>query len=148
MSIRGAVDEDLPAIIMLADTMYHESRYAAIMPINLDKLANLFRSLIAGQDGVILVAEQNGEVIGAVPAWITTSPFSDALIFGEYGVYVLHAHRGDGTGRALVNAWREWGHNAGAVEGLAAITTGIHTEQTAKLYEHCGGKLLGPVFAF
>jgi GNAT superfamily N-acetyltransferase len=148
MSIRGAIIEDLPDVMILADMMFHESRYSEVMDFDTDKVAGLLTSLIAGRDGVLLVAEIGGEVVGLATGWITQSTFSKSLIFGEYGIYMHPDHRGGMTGPRLVKAWRDWGHAAGAVEGLAAITTGVLTDETSSMYEICGGRKLGPVFVF
>ena len=148
MSIRGAIIEDLPDVMILADMMFHESRYSEVMDFDADKVAGLLTSLIAGRDGVLLVAEIGGEVVGLAAGWIAEATFSRALIFGEFGIYVHPEHRGGMTGPRLVKAWRDWGHKAGAVEGVAGITTGVHNDTTARLYEACGGKPIGPNFAF
>ena len=90
--------------------------------------------------GHALVARLDGEVRG----WATLSPVSARPVYAgvaENSVYVAAERRGQGVGRALLDALV-----AGADEaGIWTIQTAIFPENTASLalHERCGFRVVG-----
>ncbi len=87
-----------------------------------------------------LVAEQDGQVQG----WAALSPVSSRCVYGgvgEVSVYVASSARGQGVGRALLEALVSGSEAA----GIWMLNAGIFVENTASivLHEACGFKRLG-----
>ena len=87
-----------------------------------------------------LVAIRDGEVVG----WAALSPASDRFVYGglaEESVYVAEEARGQGVGRALLEALIAGSEAA----GIWTIQTGIFPENEAsiRLHERVGFRVVG-----
>ncbi len=87
-----------------------------------------------------LVALVDGEVVG----WTAMSPVSDRCVYAgvaEHSVYVHPTRRGQGIGRALLDALIARAEAA----GIWTIQTGIFPENTAsvELHRRCGFRVVG-----
>ncbi|WP_295693500.1 GNAT family N-acetyltransferase [uncultured Maricaulis sp.] len=81
---------------------------------------------------------------GGVTGWAALSPVSSRCVYGgvgEVSVYVAEAARGQGLGRALLEALVV----ASEAEGLWTLTAGVFAENAAsiRLHEQCGFERLG-----
>lgn len=144
--IRRAVKTDVPEIIRLSETMHLESRYRSL-PYNGDKFAALINRLIANPDGLVVVAEREGRLIGAIAGMVVEHYFADARIAYEFGLYVEPAHRGTLAGFRLAKAYVDWATSKGVDQIDMGITTGITEERTGKMYERLGLKHVGIIFS-
>ena len=87
-----------------------------------------------------LVAERAGSIVG----WAALSPASPRRCYrgvGEVSVYVAEAARGDGLGRALLDALVEGSEQA----GYWMLTAGVFPENEAsiRLHKACGFREVG-----
>jgi phosphinothricin acetyltransferase len=87
-----------------------------------------------------LVAVIDGDVVG----WTAMSPVSDRCVYAgvaEHSVYVHPTRRGQGVGRALLDALIASTEAA----GMWTIQTGIFPENTAsvELHRRCGSVVVG-----
>jgi phosphinothricin acetyltransferase len=83
------------------------------------------------QDVVVVVAERDGRVSG----FARIGSYSDRCVYagiGEHGVYVDRAERGQGTGRALLEALVA----AAEARGLYKLTSRVFTTNAASLALH------------
>jgi phosphinothricin acetyltransferase len=83
------------------------------------------------RDVVVVVAERGGHVTG----FARVSPYSDRCVYagvGEHGVYVDRAERGQGTGRALLEALAA----AAEARGLYKLTSRVITTNAPSLALH------------
>lgn len=144
--IRRAQHADIPEIIRLSETMHMESRYRAL-PYNGAKFAGLLRGLIDTDSGLVVVAEKDGGLIGAIAGMVTDHFFADAKIAYEFGLYVEPAQRGTLAGYRLAKAYIDWATEQGADQIDMGITTGIAEERTGKMYERLGLKHVGIIFS-
>ncbi len=79
----------------------------------------------------VLVAERAGSVVG----FARVSPYSDRCVYGgvgEHGVYVARSARGEGLGRALLQALCSEAERA----GLYKLTARIFDSNVASLAAH------------
>ncbi|MFN2543769.1 MAG: N-acetyltransferase family protein [Actinomycetota bacterium] len=106
MKVRQASAEDLPQLVSLfeeLDRMQHDWRVFTPRPGFYDEVAGRFREALRADDRVVLVAEDEGEVVGMAYAEVRIpSRFSDERALELSGVVVRAGHRGRGVGRALV----------------------------------------------
>lgn len=87
-----------------------------------------------------LVAAIDGKTVG----WTAMSPVSDRCVYAgvaEHSVYVHSGHRGNGVGRALLEALIA----SAEAGGFWTIQTGIFPENTASVELHlrCGFRIVG-----
>jgi len=123
-----------------------ESRYRTL-PYNGVKFADLIRKLITNPAGLVVVAEKDGALIGAIAGMVTDHYFADAKIAYEFGLYVEPAQRGTLAGYRLAKAYIDWATEQGADQIDMGITTGIAEERTGKMYERLGLKHVGIIFS-
>ena len=138
--IRPATYEDLDILLDIAAAMHRESSRFARLEFSNAKVLQLFITLIESDNGLLLVAERDDTVVGAVAAMIGQHWFSEDIVANEYGVFILPQHRGGMTGARLVRGYIEWAKTKGANMIQLGISTGVHTDETAALYRALGLK--------
>ncbi|MDA5498007.1 GNAT family N-acetyltransferase [Yersinia aleksiciae] len=144
--IRPATMDDIPALVALGARMHCESRYVTF-PYDEDKCAALAVSLINAEFGVVLVAEESGQIVGWVAGGIGEQYFSYERMAFEYGVFIDAEHRGGTAGYRLVKAFIEWAKNHGARVINMGVTTGVHEERTGELYQRLGLARTGSLYS-
>ena len=106
MKVRQASPEDVPELISLfeeLERMQRDWRVFTPRPGFYDEVARRFRAALDADDQVVLVAEDDGEVVGMAYAEVhVPSRFSDERALELSGVVVRSGYRGQGVGRALV----------------------------------------------
>ena len=127
MTIRAARLADAPAVAGLATQLGYPTRP--------EQAEARLRDLLERPDGAVLVAEEDGTVIGwihVVGAFrLENDPFAEiaALVIDE-------THRGRGTGAALVDAATEWATRQGF--RALRVRSNVVRERTHRFYERLG----------
>lgn len=143
--IRTATHEDIPRLIELGEQMHVESRFARL-PFDRDKVQALFAHLIESPDGLLLVADADGVLVGGFAGYVVEHYFARTKVASDFGLFIEPASRGGMTAPRLLKAYIEWAKAQGAVMIQAGITTGVHVEQTTRLYEKLGFRNNGQLF--
>jgi GNAT superfamily N-acetyltransferase len=107
VKVRQASPEDIPQLVTLfeeLERMQRDWRVFTPRPGFYDEIARRFREAIVAEDRVVLVAEDDGEVVGMSYAETRIpSRFSDERSLELSVVVVRAGHRGRGVGRGLVS---------------------------------------------
>lgn len=145
--IREATHDDIPTMLVLGEEMHRESRYAQ-HPWNATKVAGLIATLIDSEDGLALVAERDGQMVGgflgaAFDHWCT-----DARQSSDFAMFVLPEHRGTTIGARLLRRYAAWARTRGVPDSLigCGITTGVDLAASTRLYALCGFEHVGNLF--
>ena len=134
--IRKAVQADIPAIVAMSRKFYATTSYTQLTPMSDDTVANLTEMLI--DEGVMLVAEAQGDVVGMVGLAVVPFIFNqDVLGAHEVVWWVEPEAQGAGLGRALLEAVPQACRDAGA-SILQMISLASSPEHAAKMYERMG----------
>lgn len=140
--IRTAGYDDMPILVEFARELVAESRFRDFGFIDA-KVESQFARLIDGE-GVIFIAERDGEPIGAMACGVSADWFSEVPLTYEFGCYVRPAHRGTLAGAMLVRAYLRWARTLSPrVNVNLGVTTGITEARTVALYERLGLKIIG-----
>lgn len=139
-TIRPATYDDLDTLLDIGAAMHCESPRFARLEFSNAKVLQLFITLIDSGDGLLLVAERDDAVVGAVAAMVGQHWFSDDIVANEYGVFILPQHRGGMAAARLVRGYIEWAKAKGAKMIQLGISTGVHADETAALYQAMGLK--------
>lgn len=103
---------------------------------------DFIRSVLESENGDILVAREDGQVLGLANVQDRSTPPYPVLIPRQYtylmDLVVAPAHRGHGIGQALMGAVKEWAKSRGA----EFIELGVlaQNEDAIRLYESVGFK--------
>ena len=143
--IRPATIDDLPAILELGGRMHMESRFRNL-PFDLTKVAGVFSSLIEGA-GLVLVAEMHGRVVGGIAAMVVEHWFSTVKVAQDFALFIEPEHRGSMLAVRLLARYEAWAREQGATAVEMGINTGVHVEQTAKLFELRGFRQVAVLMA-
>ena len=147
--IRAASSADVPRLLELGREMHAESRYARHAWDDA-KVETLLHSLIAEDDGLALVAEQGGKVIGGFLGWACDHWCTGARQSFDYALFVSAAHRGSIAGARLLLAYARWARGRGVPDDLIGlgITTGVDLAASTRLFRLCGFEHVGHLFTF
>lgn len=147
MTIRPATIDDLPYIINLAADMHAESRYRNLT-FRADRLGHLAAMMIGDDDGLVLVAEHQGDIVGGMIAQVMRNHwFAGEPVAYEYGVFIQPEHRGRMMGVTMVKRFVAWAEEKGAAMIDLAITTGITAPRTGAIYEKLGFAKVGAIYS-
>lgn len=103
MLVRHATDSDMLAIIAMAERFYAETHYAAIVPLAPESAAGL--AIVLMDQGVLLLAEREGAVVGMVGLFLEPFTFNISVqVATELVWWVEPEARETGAGVALLEA--------------------------------------------
>ena len=106
MKVRQATLDDVPALVALfqeLDRMQSDWRVFTPRPGFYDEVGAKYREAMNTENAVVLVAEDDGEVVGMAYGEVRVpSRFSDERAMELSGVVVRAGYRGRGVGQALV----------------------------------------------
>lgn len=143
--IRKATHADLPRLLELGAMMHAESRFR-VLRWNADKMGGLLSDLIHGEHGCVLVSEKGGVIVGGFVGVLLPHWCSDDRVANDLALFVDPEHRGGTSAARLVRAFVKWARENGAAMVTAGVSTGIHAEQTGKLFEALGGVCVGGLY--
>lgn len=107
--IRKATPADLPAILDMTARLHAVA--GIVIPMHRTFTEGFVQALIAHADGLVLVAENDGAVVGMLIASIGTASISPAPVAVEHGWWVNPEARG--VGGQLLARYEQWAREKG-----------------------------------
>lgn len=141
--IRDAVKDDMPQLMELGRMMYAEARRLNKMKFVPAKAYVTISSLIGTEHGFVRVAEEDGQIIGGLVAYVEPHWFSTDMMACDLALFVRPDKRGGLAAPRLVKEYVAWARERGAVITQFGISTGVHVASTGALLERIGFKPAG-----
>lgn len=143
--IRDATLDDLPGLLALGARMHAESPHFSRLTFSPEVLEQTLRGVIASPHGFLRVGMADGKIAGVFVAMAFQHWCSTDLVASDLALFVEVEHRGSMLAARLIAQYKHWARATGVKPGLinAGVSTGIHVEQTTRLYEACGFKRYG-----
>lgn len=144
VKVRPAQHEDVPAVVDLGARLHAESDTYREFPYSRMKARAIalrcLGSLMApAEDAVLLVAEDEGRVVGMLGGYLSDGVFvDDMLVATDFTFYVEPKHRGTMAAVRLVKMFELWARTAGATHISPGISTRIEDDRTQRFYERLG----------
>lgn len=143
MNVRLATVYDLPQVYALAEAAYGESRYRR-HPLRREKFERLAELAEQQPDAVLLlVAEHGDSIVGFMCGIVTEHYFADMIYATNLALYVAPAARGSRACLIMIRQFEREARRRGAAEVMLGVTSGVHPERTARLYNALGYETVG-----
>lgn len=134
--IRPATMDDVDAIVEMGRRFYPESGYEATAPFCEEQIAGL--AIVTMRDGVMLVAEKDGEVVGMACLHVEPFLFNPSVVIAHELVYWIEPeHRGGMMAARMLKAIEEACRAKGATT-IRMATLSSSPEAADKLYMRAG----------
>lgn len=143
VTIRTAVEADIPTILTLGRLMHAESRYGRFdfSPVKCDALV---RRVIP--QGLTFVAEERDAIVGVFIGTVFEQMFGADLASCDIITYVPPERRGR-IGLLLTKEYIRRAKALGVLDIRIGVSTGIDPERTGRFYEKLGFSHVGGVYA-
>lgn len=113
MTYRSATLADVPALVAMGRAFLGEL-YTDVIPVNSAQMTTTVSNLIARDDGVILVAEHDGALVGMLGMLAFSHFVSGERTAGEVFWWVSPKYRGGPAGIRLLKLAEAWAERQGA----------------------------------
>lgn len=130
--IRAATLDDIPRIVELGVRFMHECGNARFLSVNPDAQAGLTAMLIDAENGLVLVDERAGEIVGMIGVIATLHPTSGDSVMSELFWYVLPHARGGGL--RLLRTAEDWARSIGVAKSIVVSPN----RKVSALYKRLG----------
>ena len=125
----------LRALAAGAKEFYASSKF--LRSFEIDRFVEFWRPIIASELGVIFIAEDDGEIIGAIAGMAVPEPYSGDLVVSEFFWFVRPGHRGS-AGLRLYEALEYWARQKGAKTMRMVHLMDSMPEKLARIYKRLG----------
>ena len=147
MKIRPATPDDLAAMLALGAHMHEESPRFGLLRYDEKKVEALLYTAMNDSAYFLMVAEQKaGEIVGGFLGFAAPMWFSPDEVASDLALFIEQDRRGGMAAVSLVRAFIAWAREREVKQISLGISTGIKTEETAKLYAAAGLKMYGYLF--
>ena len=136
--VRRAVGADFPTMVTMGQDMRDESPRFSRLGYSPDRCLELLAGLSVSPQGLVLVAEQDGVIVGMLLGLASRHFFSDDITASELVVYVAPEARGGSAAVKLIRQFEAWAVEQGAADIVLGVSTEVHADRTAQFYERLG----------
>lgn len=147
MAIRRATEADLPGLVALGRAMHAEAPRMRLHAFDGEKVGKVLSFALSS--GVIFVYEgPDGVIEGGFAGILTERWFSPDREFRDLAMFVRQDKRGGLAAWRLLRAVIAWCQEQGLQPSDVqfGISTGVHLEQTGRLYEALGFRRVGHIY--
>jgi GNAT superfamily N-acetyltransferase len=139
--VRPATKNDIPALLEMMRLMQQESEYREL-EFSVGRATEKLVELIGW--GFVVIAEQDGVIIGGMLGDTSMQLWSEDLIGLDYGLYVRPGRRGGIMAARMVREFEKWCEVMGVKQIRPAVSTA--NALAGKLYRGLGYQPVGEQF--
>ena len=136
-------DEQLLAAVRMGAGMWSESLVYKHMEQDIAKMIEFAYTMRADDSSFFMVALRGTEAVGFLIGSLAAHGFHTDMFAYDRLVYVTPDRRGSTVARTLITAFEQWAKDKGAARVLLGVTTGTHTDATARFYNKLGYDTVG-----
>jgi len=140
--IRHATNQDIPELVEVMRNFYRESGYASRVEYDPISAADTFAALIEDNNGCLIVAEQDGELVGSIGALAFPLYFNKSYRMAQELFWWLSPKlRGSSIGIRLLRKAEQWA-KLNRVENFIMIALDkVNPDKVGSLYKRSGYEL-------
>ena len=144
IEIRLMTHDDVPDVVRLFDTYFHESQWPPYLTFDAVKVKNRLHDLVERKSHPHLLAFDNGEVV-AVMSWHYDAQYTEPIAVLDE-VYALKPYRHTNLGRKLIGLALWMAHRESAPVFNFPIASGlIETKSLVNCLRKFGGEICGVI---
>lgn len=128
----------LDELCNLMERFAYEVESVAAYNVNRDRLYQVFEQYCSGGASTGFLVYDDGRLVGALMARLTTPAYSFEILAQEDFFYIDPEYRGRFLFVRLMNAFLSWAEAAGAKAAMMRVESGITLDRTSKLLELFG----------
>ncbi|HKY81197.1 MAG TPA: GNAT family N-acetyltransferase [Sphingobium sp.] len=136
--IRLATLEDIPAIAEMGERFHGEAGWEDIAGYSVEDCSISLRQMIEGDLGIVIVAEDEGRIVGIAGGLIFPLYFNHAHKSGQELFWYVEPGRRDGLGRKLKTALEDEARKAACQSWTMIALDKVSPEATGRLYRRDG----------
>lgn len=139
VQVRVATPEDMPSYMDLAAAFVATTPISHIVPFNRDSTSTFVQNSLDNPDMLILVAEDDGQIIGITAAMTYPMYFNpDKLVAQELWWYLTPEARGGPASKMLFQTIEKWAKAKGAEAMFMIALADARVDTLAKVYKRSG----------
>ena len=134
-----------PQVLALAREMHAESAMSAI-PLAEDKLLDGLRMATVNQNVYLRLWMRDGVVIGGLWGMLVSPYWSHEKVAADRAWFVHPGRRGGIAAVMILRDFEAWAKKRGVRWVMPGQTTGVRMDDTRRLFERCGYRVIGSNF--
>lgn len=136
--IRNAVAADVPRIAELGELFHAEAGWGDICEYSVADTEKTLLHLVNDDNGILLVAESEGEIVGMAGGLAHPVYFNHAHKSGQELFWWMKPGLRDGTGRLLLEAMEDRAREIGCTSWSMIALDKVNPELTGRIYRRRG----------
>lgn len=139
VTVRTATVEDIPSYMDLAEAFVATTPISHLVPFDRDSTAAFVEGALGSDNMVVLVAEDDGEIVGITAALTYPMYFNPSkLVAQELWWYIKPDARGGTASKLLFQAIEKWGKSKQAEAMFMIALDNDRVTTMAKMYGRLG----------
>lgn len=139
LMIRPMMLCDIPQVVGLGHQMHKESPIFRGNTFDPQKVTSLLQhSLVAPQDMCVFVNSECDELTGGIIGIAQEHWYGPDREAADVALFIRKDKRGGMLAARLIRAYEKWAKKVGVTVVNLGVSTGIHVDKTAALYERLG----------
>lgn len=136
--IRRATLDDVPEIARLGGLFHAEAGWGDIVEYSQTDCEKTLTHLVTNDDGIVLVADRDGEIVGMCGGLCHPIYFNHAHKSGQELFWWMRPDLRDGTGRELLEAMESEARRVGCESWSMIALDKVQPEITGRIYRRRG----------
>lgn len=136
--IRDATPADIPEIARLGELFHAEAGWGDIVEYSVEDTQKTLTHLVTSDDGILLVADNDGEIVGMAGGFAHPVYFNHAHKSGQELFWWMKPDLRDGTGRLLLEAMEDRARAIGCSSWAMIALDKVNPELTGRIYRRRG----------